>query len=75
MLGVFVILKHHPVIKASSRGLSYILLVGIMISYAESFVDLMEPRNVSMFILSGFCFIVKSNTKFFALELEYEEQI
>lgn len=64
MLGVFVILKHHPVIKASSRGLSCILLVGIMISFAESFVDLMEPRNVSMFILSGFCFIVKSNTKF-----------
>ncbi|PFX26902.1 Metabotropic glutamate receptor 4 [Stylophora pistillata] len=43
MLGVFVVLKHHPVIKASSRELSCLLLVGIMISFAESFLDLMEP--------------------------------
>lgn len=65
MLGVFVIFKYYLVIKVFSCGLSCILLVGIMIFFVESFVDLMELCNVFMFIFFGFCFIVKSNIKFF----------
>ena len=42
---VFVTLKDHPVIKASSRGLSCLLLVGIMVSYGENFLDLIAPGN------------------------------
>jgi len=46
ILIVFVTLKDHPVIKASSRGLSCILLVGIMVSYGENFLDLITPGNL-----------------------------
>lgn len=47
ILIVFVTLKDHPVIKASSRGLSCVLLVGIMVSYGENFLDLIAPGNSS----------------------------
>ena len=47
ILILFVTRKDHPVIKASSRGLSCLLLVGIMISYGESFLDLIAPGNLT----------------------------
>lgn len=49
ILIVFVTLKDHPVIKASSRGLSCVLLVGIMVSYGENFLDLIAPGNSSKY--------------------------
>ena len=68
---IYAALFYHPVIKASSRELSIILLCGIFFSYCLSFVYLIKPTPTSCAILricSGLCFsmvlsalVVKTN--------------
>ena len=46
-LVMFIRWRAHPLIKASSCGLSCLLLVGIMITYGESFLNLITPGKIS----------------------------
>ena len=56
---VFVRHNNTPVVKASTRELSYIILIGISISYATTFPLVAKPSLVTCYlarILPGFSF-------------------
>ncbi|KAF2361120.1 GPCR family 3 C-terminal protein [Trinorchestia longiramus] len=46
-MGVFICYNHTPVVKASTRELTYIIFVGMMVSYASSLAFLAKPSLVS----------------------------
>jgi metabotropic X receptor len=64
--GVF--LRHHdtPVVRASGRELSYILLLGIFLCYAMTFVLVLKPNDIVCGMqrfdkyLNYFCFVQHS---------------
>nr|XP_042903687.1 metabotropic glutamate receptor-like [Parasteatoda tepidariorum] len=60
---VAVFLKHHntPVVKASGRELSYVLLAGILLCYAITFLLVLKPSDIkcgAQKVGIGFCFTV-----------------
>lgn len=46
VLGVFLKHKETPVVRASGRELSYVLLIGILLCYAASFLFVIRPTAV-----------------------------
>ncbi|XP_018025344.1 metabotropic glutamate receptor 5-like [Hyalella azteca] len=46
-MAVFICYNHTPVVKASTRELSYIILVGMMMSYCSSIAFLAKPSTTS----------------------------
>ncbi|XP_019893077.2 metabotropic glutamate receptor 2 [Musca domestica] len=61
VVGVFVRHNDTPIVRASGRELSYILLAGILMCYAVTFALVLKPTNVVCAIQRfsvGFCFTV-----------------
>ncbi|TMW50278.1 hypothetical protein DOY81_004630 [Sarcophaga bullata] len=61
IVGVFVRHNDTPIVRASGRELSYILLAGILMCYAVTFALVLKPTNVVCAIQRfsvGFCFTV-----------------
>ncbi|XP_055916747.1 metabotropic glutamate receptor 2 [Eupeodes corollae] len=59
--GVFVRHNDTPIVRASGRELSYILLAGILMCYAVTFALVLKPTNIVCAIQRfsvGFCFTV-----------------
>ncbi|XP_055853486.1 metabotropic glutamate receptor 2 isoform X1 [Episyrphus balteatus] len=59
--GVFVRHNDTPIVRASGRELSYILLAGILMCYAVTFALVLKPNNIVCAIQRfsvGFCFTV-----------------
>ena len=46
VLGVFVTHHNTPVVRASGRELSYVLLIGILFCYAVTFLLVLKPTDV-----------------------------
>ncbi|XP_067627250.1 metabotropic glutamate receptor 2 [Eurosta solidaginis] len=61
VVGVFMRHNDTPIVRASGRELSYILLAGILMCYAVTFALVLKPTNIvcafQRFIV-GFCFTV-----------------
>ncbi|XP_054739589.1 metabotropic glutamate receptor 2 [Anastrepha obliqua] len=61
VVGVFVRHNDTPIVRASGRELSYILLAGILMCYAVTFALVLKPTNIVCAIQRfsvGFCFTV-----------------
>ncbi|XP_066967578.1 metabotropic glutamate receptor 2-like [Macrobrachium rosenbergii] len=61
VMWVFVSYNDTPVVKASGRELSYVLLSGVLLCYAMTFVFILKPSDVVCGIQRfglGFCFAV-----------------
>ncbi|XP_034106721.1 metabotropic glutamate receptor 2 isoform X4 [Drosophila albomicans] len=61
VVGVFVRHNETPIVRASGRELSYILLAGIFMCYGVTFVLVLKPTNIVCAIQRfgvGFCFTV-----------------
>uniref|UniRef100_A0A1I8PXH4 G-protein coupled receptors family 3 profile domain-containing protein n=1 Tax=Stomoxys calcitrans TaxID=35570 RepID=A0A1I8PXH4_STOCA len=61
VVGVFIRHNDTPIVRASGRELSYILLAGILMCYAVTFALVLKPTNVVCAIQRfavGFCFTV-----------------
>ncbi|KNC33679.1 hypothetical protein FF38_08736, partial [Lucilia cuprina] len=61
IVGVFVRHNDTPIVRASGRELSYILLAGILMCYAVTFALVLKPTNIVCAIQRfsvGFCFTV-----------------
>lgn len=48
---VFIIFNNTPVVKSTTRELSYIILVGIFLCYAATFVIIQRPTQVTCYLL------------------------
>ncbi|CAH1156098.1 unnamed protein product [Phaedon cochleariae] len=61
VLGVFIKYNETPVVRASGRELSYVLLSGILMCYSMTFALMLKPSDVFCGIQrfgAGFCFTV-----------------
>jgi len=61
VLGVFLRYNDTPVVRASGRELSYVLLCGILLCYAVSFLFILRPTDIVCGIqrtLIGLCFSI-----------------
>ena len=61
VLGVFLRYNDTPVVRASGRELSYVLLCGILLCYAVSFLFVLRPTDILCGIqrtLIGLCFSI-----------------
>ncbi|CAB0028906.1 unnamed protein product [Trichogramma brassicae] len=61
VVGVFIKHNDTPIVRASGRELSYILLLGILLCYSVTFALVLRPTNIVCSIQrfsAGFCFTV-----------------